>query len=84
MSKKENRIKLEHKLAEHIKECPRCGAALTRGYLVTSHQIAWGEELNAIGGVKTNTKRIAGLLTPVNQLPSLMCEKCGIIVSQFR
>jgi hypothetical protein len=84
LSKKQERIILKRKLEQKILKCPVCGSSLTSGYVFGSYPIFWTEELNLIGGGKTNNKRLAGLFARVNQMPSQMCENCGIIISQFK
>ncbi len=75
---------MEDKIKEKPKHCPYCNAELKFGYIKSGLPIFWGEDLDIISGLKKNVIRIAGIDASVNELPSLHCTSCGIIISQYR
>jgi hypothetical protein len=75
---------LEDKLKEKPKYCPYCEAEMKFGYIGSGWHLFWGEEIYAFGGIKTNIIHLAGPLAAVDQVPSMICQCCGIIISQYR
>jgi len=84
ISKKIVRNELEEKIKEKSKFCPYCDSELKFGYLKSVLPIFWGEELDRFHGLKTNVIQMTGIDAPVNELPSLHCTCCGVVVSQYR
>jgi hypothetical protein len=84
MSKKDKRIELENKINERSKECPYCKQQLQFGYIAATTPVVWGEDTGTLFLVKENIERLSGTLTPINQIPTLRCNNCGIIIGQFR
>ena len=84
MSKKKVRIELEDKIKEKPRDCPYCKEEMKFGYIGSGWPLFWGEDIDSLGGAKTNVIKLAGPLAAVNQVPSMICYNCGIIISQYR
>jgi hypothetical protein len=54
------------------------------GFLVPVFALDWAEGITAFGQARDNIIRLSGLSAPVNQLPSLHCSDCGVMISQYR
>jgi hypothetical protein len=83
ISKKEVKNELEGKLRKKSAECPYCDSEMEFGFLVPVFALDWAEAITASGQAKDNVIRLSGLSAPVNQLPSLHCESCGVMISQY-
>jgi hypothetical protein len=54
------------------------------GFLVPIFALDWAEFVSMSGQAKDNVIRLSGVLEPVNHLPALHCEDCGVLISQYR
>jgi hypothetical protein len=75
---------LEEKLREKSTECPYCDTEMKLGFLVPIFALDWAEGITASGQARDNIIRLSGLSAPINQLPSLHCSDCGVMISQYR
>jgi len=51
------------------------------GYIYATFPIFWGDSIKFL---PDEYNRLAGQLAPVNELPTLKCENCGIVIGQYQ
>lgn len=71
-----------------VKKCPVCGGETEKGYVHGIRGIYWSTKkylLSSLGYLSAiGSEAIVSMWEPVKHVPGLKCEKCGIVIFDYR